>query len=1254
MAEKDKTQLIKELMTKLAQIRNIGIVAHIDHGKCVSSDAKISLTNGENVPAEELFNRLNKAGTIVKNGKEGVVIKLKKPAFVNSFDVSKCKVQSGRITHIWKLKKTEPLIEVTVETGRKIKTTPEHKFLILKKTGVIVEKKASDLKEQDVLVTARKLIHKGMKEDETKQMFLMELSKDVCFYVKLKRGLKRKLHESILNAGVKNVHKKINSVLKSKSFYHGVWRGEYRLCDLVRICKIFKVKLSDVWNQIEYINYRKVERRGAHSSIPIKLDRLEDIYYLAGLFFGDGDLNGNITNNSLEIQKKLKKIAARMGMNCIIRKWKNRATRIEIGGITFRKILEIIFNYPLSKKSSSLRISHFLEKSKKKYISAFLRGYFDADGCVEKGRSAVSISSKSEKLLLDLQLLLYKFDISSKLNYKKLTLYISGKKSLLNFRKIGFTVQHKQRSFEMLLKNSTVSKWDYVYISGNVLKTLREKHGLSQLSFFNGYCNYENNRVGLSKESLRRILSHYPEHEVGDLLKLTNYDVSFVRIKNLKKIRRERWVYDFTVEKQHNFIADGFIIHNTTLTDNLLAGAGMISEELAGKQLAMDFDAQEQERGITIYAANVSMTHTYEGQNYLINLIDTPGHVDFGGDVTRAMRAVDGAVVVIDAVEGVMPQTETVLRQALKERVKPVLFVNKTDRLIKELKLTPEQMLERFKNIIKEVNLLIKKYVEPEYKDKWYVSVDEGTVAFGSALKNWAVSVPFMRKTGVTFKDVIELTEKGEEKELAKKAPLHEVLLDMVVKHLPNPLEAQKYRISKIWPGEIDSEIGKSMVNCDKDGPLAAIVTKIYPDPHAGFVATVRIFSGSIKKGQDVYLSGVEKTEKVQQVSLYKGQKRINMEVVSAGNIVGVVGLKEAFSGCTLSNPDYKIPPFEEIKHIFEPVVTKAIEPKNPKDLAKLIEFLKKIGREDPTLRVTINEDTGEYLVSGLGELHIEAKVERKLKDEGIDVSVSPPIVIYHESVKSTTPEAIEGKSPNKHNRFYIVVEPVDQPVYEAMVKGEITDQELKRKNIELQNKLIELGFDREEAKRVKLIYNKCMLLDMTHGVHAILEVIEMIKQAFIEAMDNGPLAREPCSAVKVKLVDAKLHEDAIHRGPAQVIPAVRGAIREAMLKSGAYIKEPKQIIRIDVPTEQLGGATKEINNRRGQIIDMKEERGMTIITAKIPVAEMFGFNSALKSATGGLGFYSLIDIVYEPLPKELEQKVISQIKERKGIKDVE
>nr|5H7K_A Chain A, Elongation factor 2 [Pyrococcus horikoshii OT3] len=354
----------------------------------------------------------------------------------------------------------------------------------------------------------------------------------------------------------------------------------------------------------------------------------------------------------------------------------------------------------------------------------------------------------------------------------------------------------------------------------------------------------------------------------------------------------------------------------TTLSDNLLAGAGMISEELAGKQLVLDFDEQEQARGITINAANVSMVHNYEGKDYLINLIDTPGHVDFGGDVTRAMRAIDGVIIVVDAVEGVMPQTETVVRQALREYVKPVLFINKVDRLIRELKLTPQQMMERFSKIIMDVNRLIQRYAPEEYKKKWMVKVEDGSVAFGSAYYNWALSVPFMKRTGVKFNEIIDLTLKGDNRTLRQKAPLHVVVLDMVVRHLPSPIEAQKYRIPHLWEGDISSDIGQAMLNCDPKGKMVMVVTKIIIDKHAGEVATGRVWSGTVKSGQEVYLINTKRKARIQQVGIYMGPERINMEAVPAGNIVAVTGLRDAMAGETVA--EEQIEPFEALHYVLE------------------------------------------------------------------------------------------------------------------------------------------------------------------------------------------------------------------------------------------------------------------------------------------------------------------------------------------------
>lgn len=716
--------------------------------------------------------------------------------------------------------------------------------------------------------------------------------------------------------------------------------------------------------------------------------------------------------------------------------------------------------------------------------------------------------------------------------------------------------------------------------------------------------------------------------------------------------RREEMVKKITMlmEKPEFIRNMGVVAHidhgKTTLSDTLLAGCGMISEELAGKQLYLDFDEQEQARGITIDAANVSMVHTYQGKDYLINMIDTPGHVDFGGDVTRAMRAVDGVIVVVCAVEGVMPQTETVLRQALKERVKPVLFINKVDRLINELKLTPQEMQIRFMNIIKEFNRIIKKMAPPEFKDKWQVKVEEGSVSFGSAYHKWAINVPLMKKTGITFKDIFEYCKAENQRELAKKAKVHEVVLDMVIRHLPNPIEAQKYRIPTIWPGDIESEAGEDLINCNPKGKLAIMITDLRIDPQAGEVATGRIFSGTIEKGMEVYLYNQKTKCRVQQVGVYFGPERMPTNRVVAGNIAMITGLKNVRAGETVCDPNFVIEPFEEIKHVSEPVVTVAVEAKHMKDLPKLIEVLRIMAREDPTIKVEINEETGEHLISGMGELHLEV-ITYRIKKRGVDIEVSPPIVVYRESVEATC-EPVEGKSPNKHNRFYFTVEPLEKPVLKSLVEREIVPHRLKGK--ELSKALWNAGMKKEDAKGTVEVYENNVLTNLTKGIQHLNETMPLIQEGFHEAMDEGPLAKERVLGVKVKLVDVKLHEDAIHRGPAQVIPAVREAIRQAMLNSKAVLLEPKQKVFIHVPQQYMGAVVREIQSRRGQILNMEQEGDMVIVEAKCPVAEMFGFAGDIRSATEGRALWSTEFAGYEKLPEELQEEVIKKIRERKGL----
>lgn len=703
-------------------------------------------------------------------------------------------------------------------------------------------------------------------------------------------------------------------------------------------------------------------------------------------------------------------------------------------------------------------------------------------------------------------------------------------------------------------------------------------------------------------------------------------------------------------QKIRNIATCAHIDHGkTTFSDNLLAGAGMISKELAGKQLVLDFHEDEKERGITIDAANASMVHELEGQEYLINLIDTPGHVDFGGDVTRAMRAVDGAIVLVDSVEGMMPQTETVLRQALKERVKPVLFINKVDRLIKEVKLTPEQIQERFTKIITSVNKFISNVAPDEFKEKWRVNVQEGSVSFGSAFHNWALSFSYMKKSGISFKDVIDAYNSDNHKELANRAPLHVVVLNMVITHHPNPIDAQKYRIPRIWHGELESDLGKSLINSDPAGPVAFVVTKIVIDKHAGEVAAGRLFSGTLRQGMDLYMNMAKRNIRLQQINIYKGVQRIPIDNVPAGNIVGLVGLKDTYAGETVSTE--KMEPFEAIKHLFEPVVTKSIEAKKPADLPRLVEVLRQVSKEDPTIKITINEETGENLMAGMGELHLEVIENRIRTEKGLDVVTSQPIVVYRESIKKVSVET-EGKSPNKHNKFYIIVEPLEEGIYQSIKNGEIPEIRIKKKDQTIVDILRKQGLDAKQAGTYKQFFKGNVLVDETRGEVHIGEVIELIMDGFEEVMSEGPLAREPGVKIKVKLIDLKLHEDAIHRGPAQVVPAVREAIKLAMLNAQAVLYEPQQILQIESPSYFLGELSKLVQNKRGQLLDVIQEGEHITVKSKLPVAEMFGMTSDLRSATEGRAHFFVVDQVFEKIPEELQAKTRLSIRKRKGLRE--
>ena len=720
--------------------------------------------------------------------------------------------------------------------------------------------------------------------------------------------------------------------------------------------------------------------------------------------------------------------------------------------------------------------------------------------------------------------------------------------------------------------------------------------------------------------------------QVADILRI---------MKNLEQVRN----IGITAHVDHG---------KTTLSDSLLAAAGIISEKVAGEALALDYLDVEQKRGITVKSANISLYHEYHGKPYVINLIDTPGHVDFSSRTTRSLRVLDGAILVVDAVEGVMTQTEMYLRMALEERVRPLLFINKVDRLIKELKLTPSEIQQRFVQIIKEVNSLIAMYADKPFKSLWQLDPAKGHVAFGSAKDRWGFTVPMAQKRGIKFSDIIAAYQKGTREaieEIQKVAVLHEAILDMVVKFVPNPRDAQKYRIPKIWRGDLNSEIGKAMIEADPDGPVVMLAHDIKFDPHAGLVATGRIFSGTLKPGTEVWLVNARMKQKVLQVSLYMGPYREIADKIVAGNIAAVLGLGKARAGETIVDLKFKdvMVPFERLRMLSEPVVTVAIEPKNPAELPKLIDSLHKISIEDPSLVVKINEETGEYLLSGMGTLHIEIALTFLKENYGLTVDVSPPVIVYRESIRESS-KVFEGKSPNKHNKLYIHVEPLDQKSIELIAQGIIVeDMDAKERAKILRN---EAGWDYDEAKRIWAIdENINIFVDKTTGVQHLREVKDTIIQGFRLAMREGPLAMEPVRGVKVILHDAIIHEDPAHRGPGQLYPAVRNAIYAGMLTSRPTLLEPIMKLDIRVPMEFMGNVSSVITKRRGRILQVLQQGPITRIIAEIPVAETFDLAEALRSATAGKALWGQEFSRWAPVPDSMLLDLVRKIRERKGLK---
>ena len=701
----------------------------------------------------------------------------------------------------------------------------------------------------------------------------------------------------------------------------------------------------------------------------------------------------------------------------------------------------------------------------------------------------------------------------------------------------------------------------------------------------------------------------------------------------------------------------GHIDHGkTTLSDSLLSEAGFLSPDLAGEARALDYLEEEQQRGITMKSANISLYYekSLEGHEpFVINLVDTPGHLDFSGKVTRALRLIDGVVIVVDAVEEIITQSETVIKQALQEGVKPVLFINKVDRLIRELRLSDDEIKEKYIRIIKSFNKLIDRFADPPFNKKWKVSPLSGNVAFGSALHKWGFTLNILEKSDLTFKDIRERYKKDtytkeSYSDLTQYFPIHKAILEMVVDHLPNPIEAQKYRIGKIWDGDLNSDLGKAMINCDPDGPLIICLSKVQADKH-GLIATGRIFCGSCAKKSEIFLINENNFETIQRIAIFMGQRREQVDKIPVGNIVAIEGLKLIRSGETIidSNHINGMVPFESVKYVTTPVVTVSIEPEYLRDLDRMKELIENILIEDPNLKFEINEETGEFLLSGMGPLHLEVTAN-EIGKRGVNITVSDPRPVFKESCRHNS-SSIEVKSSESKNILKLSVERLDkktvrffQNIDYRTIKPFNVLKEVLKENTGLSNKEAENFWICDDDQNI-IIYDVGNDLDESYK-NAIIEIFKKIKL-------SGPLCNEKLAELKIRIedlfIDTTLQDSVFNDLSIMFYEAIKKGLMEAEL----ILLEPIYHTIIQLPPDYIKNTVSLLSKYSAKIKSIDQEKEyQAIIEILLSVRNSIKFAEDIRSSTSGRAFWQNEFHAFMEVPKHESQRIIESIKFLKGL----
>jgi elongation factor G len=682
------------------------------------------------------------------------------------------------------------------------------------------------------------------------------------------------------------------------------------------------------------------------------------------------------------------------------------------------------------------------------------------------------------------------------------------------------------------------------------------------------------------------------------------------------------------IEKVRNIgIAAHIDAGKTTTTERILFYSGVVHKigEVHDGNAVTDWMDQEKERGITITAAAISTTW----RDHQINIIDTPGHVDFTIEVERSMRVLDGVVAVFCSVGGVQPQSETVWRQADRYKVPRIAFVNKMDRTGADFFRVHEQMQkqlkakavplqipigaeEHFKGVIDLVTMKAHLYTNDLGTDIEVTDIPEDMQAQAEEYRTL-----LMETVAETDDALMERYLEGEELSVEaimaaiRKATIKEhlvpmlcgsafknkgvqLLLDAVVDYLPSPPEVPA--IEGVLP---NGETG--VRTASDDTPAAALAFKIMADPY-GRLTFIRVYSGVLKKGSYIYNATKDKKERISRLIILKADERIEVEEMRAGDLGAALGLRDTFTGDTICDPEHPI--VLESLYVPEPVISVAVEPKTKQDMEKLSKALQSLSEEDPTFRVNIDPETNQTVIAGMGELHLDILVTRMLREFKVEANIGAPQVAYRETILK--PAHADAKfvrqsgGKGQYGHVVVDIEPAEQGT-----------------GFEFVSKIVGGAIPRE--------------------------FIAPAEQGMKEACESGILAGYPLIDIKVTLVDGSYHDVDSSEMAFKIAGSM--AVKEAVMKASPVLLEPMMKVEVEAPEDFLGDVMGDLNSRRGQIEGMGAENGVTTVTSRVPLAEMFGYATDIRSKTQGRGSYSMEFSQYEEVPRNVAEAIIARNK---------